>query len=685
MSLKTKIKNDMWQVNYVIPFVKKHQFDEKGKADMLRYVMSAYKNIKAVKSKEKRTVGYDTKALLKSVDITLDKSNYFVYFLDEHKTIAAPGNILSNFTLDYDRIIHGTFTALVEKAVGGEGVKAADEYGQETKAVADGIESLRTRILKSVRASNNTYKEKQIEYFENILTRPAQHFDEALQRILFFNQIMWQTRHRLNGLGRLDVILGDLYAADVEAGLLTRDLASDFVFDFLLNLSRYPQYKSDALEGDIGQIIILGGNQQDGTYFYNDLTEIFLTDQAKLKKPDPKTFLRVGKNMPDGLLKLAVSCLTAKTGSPLFSNDEVVVPALLDFGMSKEDAYSYCVSACWEPYIVGKSLDQNNVMVFDFFKALDLILESNHVYDTFDKLLNAYIQENERCFSEFLKSVDELKWAKDPLVSIFMDNCSEKRKDVSEGVVKYNNYGVTTVALSNVVDSLCNVKKLVYENKKYTLTQLNKARTADFVNSGTEPKAEEMYKEIISLQKSYGHDDADVENLVNCITASVAKKAEAYKNALGGTIKFGLSSPGYNILSKGMPADLSGKKKGKPYNTHISCTDAGYTEVVGFAGNLNYNHQRFNGNVIDFFMTETLIDDNLDKFVLFMKGAIASGFFQMQMNLIDSKTLIDAKAHPEKYKGLIVRVWGFSAYFNELPESYKDLLIERALAAEKVA
>ncbi len=134
-----------------------------------------------------------------------------------------------------------------------------------------------------------------------------------------------------------------------------------------------------------------------------------------------------------------------------------------------------------------------------------------------------------------------------------------------------------------------------------------------------------------------------------------------------------------------MSADFSGRKNGKPYNTHISCTDAGYTEIVGFAGKLEYSDQRFNGNVIDFFMTESLIDENTGKFVLFMKGAIASGFFQMQMNLIDSKTLIDAKAHPEKYKGLIVRVWGFSAYFNELPESYKDLLIERALAAEKVA
>lgn len=673
MSLKTKIKNDMWQVNYVVPFIKKHQFDEKGKADMLRHVAKAYKNIKAVKASGKRTVGNDAKALLETVNITLDKDSHFVYFLDTGKTIAVPGNILSNFTLDYDKIIHGAFDDLAKMNVG------EDEYGQEAKSVADGIETLRARIFDVVKSSNCTYKEKQIEYFEKILSKPAQHFDEALQRILFFNQIMWQTRHRLNGLGRLDFILADLYDADVKDGVLTYDSASAYIADFLSNLSKYPEYKSDALEGDIGQIIILGGNQPDGTYFCNDLTEIFLKEEANLKKPDPKTFLRVGKNMPDSLLKLAVSCLTAKTGSPLFSNDEVVVPALKGFGMPDEDAYSYCVSACWEPYIVGKSLDQNNIMVFDYFKALDSVLNSGAEYRNIEELVEAYIAENESCFKEFLQSVDEMKWAKDPLVSMFMDGCAEKRKDVSEGAAKYNNYGITTVALSNVVDSLYNIRKLVFEDKKYTLAEINKARVEDFANSPG------IYEDIISSRKSYGHDDAEVEELVNRITSSAVGVAKNYHNALGGTVKFGLSSPGYNILSKKMPADFSGRKSGKPYNTHISCTDAGYTEIVGFAGKLEYGDQRFNGNVIDFFMTESLIDENIDKFVLFMKGAIVSGFFQMQMNLIDSKTLIDAKAHPEKYKGLIVRVWGFSAYFNELPESYKDLLIERALAAEKVA
>ena len=675
MNIKTKIKNDMWRFNYILPFVKKYQFDEGGKSSVVKHILKTYMEIKPIHGKGKRTVGLDTKELLSRVDISFDVNSRFVYFIDTKKTIAVPGNILSNFTLDYDKIVHGSFMDLATKAQG------TDEYGMEAKLVIDGINILVKRIIDAIPLSqlSEELKEKHTEYFERILFAKAEHFEEALQRILFFNQIMWQTRHRLNGLGRLDKMLADLYQKDIDTDILTEEKACELVYDFLNQLSKYASYKSDALEGDIGQIIILGGNQPNGKYFCNGLTEIFLKEQANLKKPDPKTFLRVGKNMPDSLLKLAVSCLTAKTGSPLFSNDEVVIPVLKGFGMPNEDAYSYCVSACLEPYIVGKSLDQNNIMVFDYFKALDAVLNNGVEYRSIEELVESYIKENGKCFKEFLQSVDEMKWAKDPLVSIFMDGCAEKRKDVSEGAAKYNNYGITTVALSNVVDSLFNIKKLVFKDKKYSLAEMNKARVENF------DSAPEMFIEVTSLKKSYGHDIAEVEALVNRITSSIASIAKSYHNALGGTVKFGLSSPGYNILSKRMSADFSGRKNGKPYNTHISCTDAGYTEIVGFAGKLEYSDQRFNGNVIDFFMTESLIDENTGKFVLFMKGAIASGFFQMQMNLIDSKTLIDAKAHPEKYKGLIVRVWGFSAYFNELPESYKDLLIERALAAEKVA
>lgn len=669
MSLKTTIKNDLWRVNYVLPFIKRHQFDEKGKADMIKHVLKAYKDIKVVKGKGERTVGGDTKAILSTVDISIDNNTRFVYFLDTSKTIAVPGNILSNFTLAYDKIVHGSFQDLLAAADG------TDEYGKETKLVAEGVTILAQRIKDALNVSNHPDKDKLARYFDRMLTTPARHFDEALQRILFFNQILWQTRHRLNGLGRLDKMLGDLYEKDIADVILTEEETHNIVYDFLSRLSKYPEYKSDALLGDIGQIVILGGLELDGSYFSNTLTTIFLQEQAKLGKPDPKTFIRVSRKMPEKLLRTAVEGLKAKTGSPLFSNDDVVISVLLNFGVDKEDAYDYCVSACWEPLIVGKSLAQNNIAVFDYFPALDEVL--NESIDSYKELVKKYIEKNLEKFREFLTGVSAMKWAKDPLVSMFTDGASEKRVDISEGGCQYKNYGITTVALSNVVDSLLNIKKLVFEDKKYSLSEINEKRKQNY--EGSESMEVELGK-----QKHYGHDEDEVVALVDQISGSLSVVAKDYRNPLGGTVKFGLSSPGYNILSKRTAADVSGRKAGMPYNTHISCSDATYTEVVNFAGKLNYNNQRFNGNVVDFFTSPSFIEQYIDKFTAFMQGAIRSGFFQMQMNVLDSKTLIDAKSHPEKYHGLIVRVWGFSAYFNELPESYKDLLIERAIAAEKV-
>ena len=670
MSLKTKIKNDLWRINYIIPFSHRYQFDEKGKVYTLKRVIASFCDIKLIKTKGKRTIGSDTKKILSCSDITIDNTSHFVYFIDTHKTIAVPGNVLSNFTLAYDKIIHETFDCLVKRAEG------ADEYGSETALVADGIRILAKRIIMAVQNSKYSAEDKQriTLYFERMFSKPADHFDEGLQRILFFNQILWQTRHRLNGLGRLDKILGDLYTKDINDGWINKEIATELVFDFMLQLSKYPEYKSDALAGDIGQIIILGGLEPDGTYFFNDLTEIFLKQQARLGKPDPKTFLRVSSKTPKEIVSVAVKCLEASTGSPLFSNDDVIIPALLDYGMPAEDANSYCTSACWEPFIVGKSIDQNNIGVFDYFSALDEVMKEE--ITSFDELLNKYKKVNVQKFELFLNDINQMKWAKDPLVSLFTEGCSENRKDISEGSCKYVNYGVTTVALSNTIDSILNIKKLVFEDKRVSFQELNNARQKNYEGY------EELFNEIKRLPKHYGHDEDEVINLVNDITSSISEKAKGFRNVFGGTVKFGLSSPGYNILGKKAPADVAGRKAGMPYNTHISCLDVSYTEVVNFASHLFYDKQRYNGNVVDFFMTPAFLSENSDKFTLFIIKAIQAGFFQMQMNILDSKTLIDAKAHPENYKGLIVRVWGFSAYFNELPESFKDLLIDRAIAAE---
>ena len=372
MSIKAKIKNDLWHINYVIPFTAKYL--QGGKFNYIKNALPVIAELKVVKGDGKRDISTDIEALFNKVELQWDKSSSFFYWIDIKKTIAVKGNILSNFTLDYGRIISGSFNEFADRAI-----KVGGDYGNRALHMKNAIETLRNRILGVIDPEDRKETRVLKEEFSAILNCPAKHFHEGLQRILFFNQVLWQTRHTLNGLGRLDKILNHLYVTDLREGILTQNDAYVMILDFLGCLSRWYSYKSSALLGDIGQIIILGGEEQDGSYFCNDLTYLFMRAQAELGRPDPKILLRVSDKMPDRLLNAAVQALTRKTGSPLFSNDTVIIPYLLNFGIDQEDAYNYCVSACWEPFIPGKSLDQNNIKTFDFFRPLDAMLRAGNL------------------------------------------------------------------------------------------------------------------------------------------------------------------------------------------------------------------------------------------------------------------------------------------------------------------
>ena len=195
---------------------------------------------------------------------------------------------------------------------------------------------------------------------------------------------------------------------------------------------------------------------------------------------------------------------------------------------------------------------------------------------------------------------------------------------------------------------------------------------------------EDVLNELKDQNVRYGVEDDFIINTTNEITDYVSSLLLTKRNRLGGSFKLGLSSPNYIVKSIGMPASFDGRRDNDPFLVHISSDKEGlsYTELIKFASKLDYNGCRINGNVIDFMITPTFVSNNFDKIVDFLMISIDIGFYQMQMNVISSDILIEAKNHPEKYPNLIVRVWGFSAYFNDLPDNYKDLLIERALKNE---
>ena len=635
--------------------------------------------------------GTQIKNLFRKVDIHIPKSG-FIFFLDEFKNLSEDGHIIDNISIDYSKVLKTSVYEYNEfyfhpKAGRGFARDLSSDFIKNQLDALDGIELLIYRIIKKLRNSNHTDRAKFARYFENMIDKPAEHFEEALQRILFYNQLLWQTGHGLNGLGRLDKILEDYYFDDLNSGFITQEEVYDLIKSFLKTLHTYYWYKSAALMGDTGQVIILGGKYDDEYgeyYFYNDLTYMFIQAIKELQLPDPKVLLRVSDETPRDLIELSLETINTGIGSPLFSNDEIVIDKMIEFGYDKEDANNYVVSACWEPSAVGKGFEQNNINFISFLKPLNEIFdgETEQFLDnilSFDELFNSYKYYLKKDADELIAILDDIEWNNDPMLSLFIDDCNDRNMDISQGGAKYNHYGITTVGLANTVNSLYALKKLVFEERKYSLNELNKIRKNNFKKD----KHQSVLNDLKNVKPRFGMDDDEILDISQEIVQFLEDCFKDYTNKFGGKIKFGLSAPSYISAGEEISASFDGRKAGEPLSTHISLdTNKDFTEVLRFASKLDYGGAKFNGNVVDLMLSPNFIKNHSDKFTDFIYSSIKLGFFQMQMNVVDSKTLIEAKENPESHPNLIVRVWGFSAYFNDLPEEYQDLLISRALKNE---
>ena len=619
----------------------------------------------------KLSKGEQIKRLLSKCNININKEG-FIYNIDSYKVLNNKKRILDNFTIDYSIILDNSLEDLINK------VKLIDniDYRNNVLNVLDGINIILDKEINKLSDSKRLDKDKYLEYLSNIKNGKCKSFEEALQRILFFNQLLWQTNHMLNGLGRLDLLLDKYYEKDKNN--YTEDEVINIIKDFLLKLHDNYWYKSNSLLGDTGQIIILGGTLEDNTYFSNDLTYYFIRCIKDLQIPDPKILLRVNKDVPKDLMELSLSCIKTGVGCPLLANDEVIINNLIKFGYDKKDAYNYVTSACWEPLILGDSLDQNNVDSIVYIKPFNKLLDEYDLdkIDNIEKLLSVYKTYLEDYLKDFLIK-NSFKWEEDPLISLFITSCNKRGIDISNGGAKYNNYGFTSVSLPNLVNSILNIETLVFKEHKYTLKELNNARLNNF-------KDESILKDIKNVKERFGQDSDHIIDITNNIINIVGDYLNDKRNIFNGKYKFGLSAPSYISLSYNVLASLCGRHNYEPFDVHISINkySNGYTELFSFASSLNYSNNSFNGNVIDFIVSKTFIEKNFDKFNLFLKLSIDKGFFETQMNVINSDILLRAKKNPQEFPNLIVRVWGFSAYFNDLPDEYKDVIIKRTLEYE---
>ena len=646
-----------------------------------KYVKSIYRKYMNNNKSKKEFIKYCSKIRIYDADKKsenlnklLTKINYnqkfskngLVYYIDETKVAYSNNSIYENFTVDYSIILN--------KSLNDFKCKGKDYFSLQQNNL---ITALSINLKNCINAAHSAGNVKAENYLKNIVNKKVNTFEEALQRILWYNQIMWQTGHRLVGLGRLDKILDIFYNNDIKNKTITKDDAYNLIKEFILLLHNNFLYKSSALMGDTGQIIILGGLEENGAYFCNDLTYFFIDVIKSLQIPEPKSFLRVSSKMPDELMNSALESIKTGVGCPLLSNDDIVVSKLIETGIKKHDAYNYVTSACWEPLIPGKSIAQNNVATITLMKPFNQMLDNEdlskfkNVADIFD-VYNEYLK---KYINDVVDNYEKIIYLNDPYVSLFIDKCQLCKKDITQCGADYNNIGFTSVSAANVVNSLIKINEFVFVKKEYTLEQMELNRKSNFSID------DEMYYKLKSNNIKYGMNKEKPIEFTNKLISMMRNILDGKKTKFGGKYKFGLSAPSYIMESIDCSASFDGRKNFEPFYVHISCENSDYIDLVEFASKINYSGC-INGNVVDFITSPNLLEKNMDKFKTFMFSAIKEGYYQMQMNVISSDILLKAKENPDLFPNLIVRVWGFSAYFKDLPEEYKNLIIERTLKSE---
>lgn len=343
------------------------------------------------------------------------------------------------------------------------------------------------------------------------------------------------------------------------------------------------------------------------------------------------------------------------------------------FGYEANDCINWGTSACWEPLIIGKSFDQNNCAEnISLLRPLVDMINQNENIDFYDEFEKNYIKKLQSFARSVTIKYQTILFDPSPLHSIWMERCIEQLKDISTGGAKYNYHGFLAVGLPNIVNSLLNIEDYIYNKKMITLSECREILNNNYTDR----------KDVQALFQNnpskFGDSSERVLQLTNRIMQAVSDVV-AQSTINGQKAKIGFSSPSYINASKFLQASPDGRKYGEPLGVHISPVshNIGIAEIIQFASQLDYSGNKINGNVVDFIVTESFIRDK-NKFIEILKSAIRQGVYEMQLNVLNADKLIAAKADPTLYPNLVVRVWGFSAYFNDLPEVYKDHLIRRA-------
>lgn len=446
--------------------------------------------------------------------------------------------------------------------------------------------------------------------------------------------------------------------------------------------------------------LCISGSDENWNDETNELTYDILAVVRKKGYNTPNLTCRVHKNTPDKLWNEIVDTLALGTGLPALYNDDVVCTALEKIGISSTDSHDYCMNGCNQIDILGKShmgLEDGEVI---FTKCLEFALHNGtddmtgekvsvetgdpRDFKTYERFERAFMDQLEYVTYNSCSSANDWQhlrgvYEPHPLRSCLIEGCLEKGRDYRNGGPVYNHGQILAEGIADTGDSLYAIKKLVYDEKKYTMSELVEALHADFVGY------DKLYHDFKCCDK-FGNDIEEVDVITTRALNrffTVLKRNNTYRGGVftGGCSTFNRAA-GYGMKTAALP---NGKRKGEPLLADSIAATPG-RDVNGPTAHIKSVLRYHHTNACSGFVFQNKFEKKMfnsekgrTSFIALAKAFFAGGGQQYTITVVSPEDLVDAKKHPENHRNLIVRVGGYSDYFVNLSDELQNNVIERTL------
>ena len=538
-----------------------------------------------------------------------------------------------------------------------------------------------------------------------LAAEPPETFHEALQS-LWFLFVLLQAESNASSFspGRLDQYLYPFLERDFDSGELSLEKAQLLLEHLWLSFNKIVYLRnSDGARYfagfPIGFNVAVGGQTEDGKDASNLLSWMCLKAQEHIGLPQPNLSVRLHAKSPDSFIDFSSRVIGLGSGMPQIFNDESIIPALENVGISHSDAMNYAVVGCVELTTPGNNLEWSDAAMFNLVKALEMALNNGvclqtkeqigprfgslEDFESFEELEEAFRKQMDYYIDRMMGICDFVDRAHaeilpSPFLSSVIDSCLEKGLDVTAGGARYNLSGIQLIQVANVADSLAVIKQLVFEERSVTAIQLMSALRGNWEGE------EKLRQRVLHHVPKYGNDVSWVDAMGNKWVAYFADRMKEFKNARGGPYHTGLYTVSAHVpMGKNVGASADGRFAGTPLadggiSAMYGRDKKGPTALLKSVSRIN-SLPASNGTLLnmkflpDFFKS----GEDLEKFSAMLKSFVRLKIHHVQFNVVRKEDLLAAQENPEAYKGLTIRVAGYTAYFTELARDLQDEIIAR--------